>query len=232
MSVQDRRRILGPAEAKPLSFAKITEETQDQTSNTKDKDSLFISTDLITNANGSSYLEYIDKSSYQVLVMGSVFGPRPLRGSFQSSASLSIQFKEVTLEHFDMGEIKEICTFLNNVFNAVVNLERYPKSGIDLFIDLVQYTQSDNTGKRSVIEILPTCINCITLALVDAGVEVIDLVSAGCVDNSVVAFIKNGQEIVGIWSDDSNVTDISKVVEDCKAKYMENKQTLVQYLRQ
>lgn len=236
MSVQDRRRILGPAEAKPLQFAAITpvrtvENRDDGNGNKSGKESVFISTDLVTNANGSSYLEYMDGTSDQVLVMSSVFGPRPLRGSFQSKASVSIQFKEVTLEHLNTGEIKEICTFLTNVFNAVINVEKYPKSGIDIFIDLIQHSNSNLTEEANIVNILPTCINSITMALVDAGIEIIDLVSAGSKDNSVVAFIRNGHEIVGIWSDDDNVTDISKLIEECKAKYLVNKQTLVQYLK-
>lgn len=232
MNVQDRRRILGPAEAKPLQFA-----TSSSTDIKNDKpehgtgESLFIDTDLVSNANGSSYLEYVLENKEQVLIMSSAFGPRPLRGSFQSKASLTIQLKESTLERFTSGEIKEICNFLVNVFNSVVNLEKYPKSGIDIFIDLIQHSSKDQKQQGNVLRILPACINAITLALVDAGIELIDLVSGGYVDGTVIAFIKNGQEITGIWSDDDSFIT-AEVVKKCKLKYLENKQTLVHYLKQ
>lgn len=234
MNVQDRRRILGPSDAKPIRFAAppVSESTKEtaKKSDVTEKESIFITTDLVTNANGSSYLEYMDGNSDQVLVMSSVFGPRPLRGSFQSMASITIQFKEVTLEQFDTGEIKEICNFLTNVFNSIVNLEKYPKSGIDIFIDLIQHSNSNPQQEHNIIKILPTCINAITLALVDAGIEIIDLVSAGSVNNTVVAFIKNGQDIVGIWGDDE-LSNISQTVQQCREKYLQNRQTIVQFLR-
>lgn len=233
MNVQDRRRLLGPGNAKPIQFSSsTTETTSKEESTTPDKESLFIESGLISNSNGSSYLEVTDenKTQYHALLITSVYGPRPIRGSFTSRASLTIQFKEVTLEKFTTGEIKEVCNFLTNIFNAVVNLERYPKSGIDIFLNLIQHSSTDNQ-ETDIASVIPTCINGITLALTNAGIEILDMVSAGRYKGSIASFVKNGDEMVGFWKDDENEDeDIVEIIENCKKQYWKNKDLMISYL--
>ncbi|AET40586.1 exosome non-catalytic core subunit MTR3 Ecym_6203 [Eremothecium cymbalariae DBVPG len=238
MNVQDRRRILGPQNAKPITFSSVRSETdagsstEDDNARLVEKDgqgSMFIKSGLVSNANGSSYLELNGNSHYSLLVT-SVYGPRPIRGSFTSQATVSVQFKEVTLERWSSGEVMEICNFLTNVFNAVIRLERYPKSGIDIFLNLIQHSDSKKSEEDiSLVSILPYCINGITLALVDAGIEVVDMVSAGRYNRNVIAFGKNGEEIVGYWQDD-NEEDILNVVQKCREEYFKGRETMVNYL--
>ncbi|SCW00954.1 LAFE_0D01816g1_1 [Lachancea fermentati] len=233
MSVSDRRRILGPTNARPIQFAPLNEDSKKIDTERKNLNkSVFIENGLVSNSNGSSYLETRDSNGieYPTLLLTSVYGPRPTRGSFNSKASLTIQFKEVTAENFPTGELKELCNFLTNIFNAVINLAGYPKSGIDIFLNLIQH--EGPSGEYSREAILPTCINGITLALVDAGIEIFDMVSAGSYNGTVVSFTKNGEEIVGLWKDTGDVEDLVETIEKCKEQYYQNRSTMIKYLMQ
>lgn len=225
MNAHDKRRLLGPIHAKPIQFEPQVIHKQEQKLQTNH--SLFIKTGLVTNANGSSYLEMCEtEHTSSVLLLTSIYGPRPIRGSFVSKASLSIQFKEITLERWTTGEIQEICNFLTSIFTAAINLERYPKSGIDIFLNLVQYL--DGNDEKDITMIILACINGITLALVNAGIEILDIVSAGRYNKTVAAFVKNGNEIIGLWKDDES--DILYTIDQCKQQYQKDKNSLINYL--
>ncbi|SCU77772.1 LAFA_0A03312g1_1 [Lachancea sp. 'fantastica'] len=237
MNITDRRRILGPANAKPLIFDRSLapvddgkEESEKPVSETRDE-SIYIENGAVANSNGSSYLEVKSRTNDKncTLLLTSIYGPRPSRGAFNAKATLSVQFKEVTLEKIGAGQIKEICTFLTNVFNAVVNLERYPKSGIDVFLSLIH--SSSGPQDFELESILTACVNGITLAFVDAGIEILDTVSAGMYKKNVTAFMKNGTEVVGFWKDDdehSSGEGILNIVEKCKEHYLKNRKTMIE----
>ncbi|CUS20708.1 LAQU0S01e12816g1_1 [Lachancea quebecensis] len=236
MNITDRRRILGPSNAKPLIFEKPESSEQEvqqpQEKSNVENESMYIKNGLVSNANGSSYLELKngELSEQCTILLTSVYGPRPSRGAFSSKASLSVQFKEVTIEKIPSGELKEICNFLSNIFSAVINLERYPKSGIDIFLSLVQNPTTSDEGNLQ--PIIAACVNGITLALADAGIEIFDTVSAGTYKRNVVAFSKNGTEVVGLWKDkeDDTENNILNVIESCKESYLKNRKVIIEYL--
>ncbi|SCU83044.1 LADA_0C09362g1_1 [Lachancea dasiensis] len=235
MNISDRRRILGPSNAKLLTFDKSgpVEIEPISSSSVPNSTSMYIENGLICNANGSSYLEVTGSTSEadRTLMLTSVYGPRPSRGAFNAKATLSVQFKEVTLEKIPAGELKELCNFLSNVFNAVINLERYPKSGIDVFLSLIH--SSNGSQLYELESIISTCVNGITLALIDAGIEIFDTVSAGIYEKHIVAFVKNGTEIVGFWKGKDSASeseDILSIIEQCKLDYLKNRKAMVEYL--
>ncbi|SCV00549.1 LAMI_0G05798g1_1 [Lachancea mirantina] len=234
MNVADRRRILGPLNAKPLQFASADGNLQDahlQETQSGDE-TLYIQQGIVTNANGSAYLEIASptKNDQHILLLASVYGPRPTRGTFSARAALSIQFKENTLEQFTAGEVKELCNFLASVFRAVINLNRYPKSGIDIFLNLIQYVGP--SGTSSLEAIIPACINAIMLALIDAGIETLDTVSAGSYKGTVISFIRNGDEIVGFWADNDfdNNGSYAVTVDKCRRHYIQNRNAMLDYI--
>ncbi|SCU78611.1 LAME_0A05094g1_1 [Lachancea meyersii CBS 8951] len=237
MNITDRRRILGPANAKPLVFDKSmgpaqrgeSEEVSSETGN----DAMYIENGIVGNSNGSSYLEVKSRINDKncTLLLTSVYGPRPSRGAFNAKATLSVQFREVTLEKIPAGQLREVCTFLTNIFNAVVNLERYPKSGIDIFLSLIH--SSSGPQDYELESIITTCVNGITLAFVDAGIEILDTVSAGMYKKNITAFMKNGTEVVGFWKDDDDNSaseGIMDIVEKCKEHYLQNRKTMIEYM--
>ncbi|CEP63602.1 exosome non-catalytic core subunit MTR3 LALA0_S08e06348g [Lachancea lanzarotensis] len=239
LNTTDRRRILGPANAKPLVFDRSSvpvEENQEsakKSSVSTGNDAIYIENGIVVNCNGSSYLEVRSRTNDKncTLLLTSIYGPRPSRGAFNAKATLSVQFKEVTLEKIAAGQIKEICTFLTNVFNAVVNLERYPKSGIDVFLSLIHSSSGQQDFELE--SIITACVNGITLAFVDAGIEILDTVSAGMYKRNVTAFMKNGTEVVGFWKDDdeqSSSENILEIVEKCKEHYLTNRKTMIEFM--
>ncbi|EDO16171.1 hypothetical protein Kpol_1026p19, partial [Vanderwaltozyma polyspora DSM 70294] len=130
MNVQDRRRLLGPPNAKPIAFSpSIGERNVSETKESKNlEQQVTFNTGLIENCNGSSLVEVIDPklSRHQTSLITSVYGPRAIKGSFTSQANMTIQLKNGSVEKYNTSELKEISTFLTGVFNSVVNLSRYP----------------------------------------------------------------------------------------------------------
>ncbi|KAH3674754.1 hypothetical protein WICPIJ_009486 [Wickerhamomyces pijperi] len=234
MSTQDRRRILPPSNAKPLVFSQVqtNDKTKDQSSKTNTDISTqvsqtFLKTGLITSANGSSFLECQGN-----IINVSIYGPRPTRGSFVEKTTIDVQIDDNTKELTTLMN-KKLAGFVENVFSGVVCLEKYPKSGISIFINLLGINDLKNNG----LMILSLICQAVTLALIDSGIEVIDIVSSTFdqQSNTVGCFIKQG-EIVGILSDSNlifeNSQDFKNILNrlDQQSKVVKN--SIVQFLIQ
>ncbi|AAS53480.1 AFR109Wp [Eremothecium gossypii ATCC 10895] len=231
MNGQDRRRILGPSNSKALKFGDLVP-AQDSKAGTGEvsgdsEASMFIQDGMIVNANGSSYLE-VKAETHNTLLVTTAYGPRPIRGSFTSRAAISVHFKEVTLERWDSGEVTEMCNFLNTVFSAAINVERYPKSGIDIFLNLIQHSNVRDDKTLNLAEVLPDCISGITLALMDAGIELKDVVAAGRHGCNVVAFVNNAETILGFWQEDDS--DVMEIVDECKKGYFRQRDAIIEHV--
>ncbi|CCE65321.1 hypothetical protein TPHA_0K01890 [Tetrapisispora phaffii CBS 4417] len=233
MNVQDRRRLLGPSNAKPIVFSAATDIQSSEPK--KDESSSFIlNSGLIENCNGSSLVEIRDPkvTQHQTSLITSVYGPRATKGSFTSQASLSIQLKNGSSEKYNTTELKEVSSFLVNVFNSVINLSRYPKSGIDIFIYILYDKVLSEESKKSnnISAILPYCISAITLALINAGIEVDDIATAGYYKGDVISFIKNGEEVIGYWKDEGNCESFDVALEHCKTEAQKFKNLITTHI--
>ena len=216
MNLGDRRRITGPADARPLFF-ETTQPTplilQKPLRKNDEIRSFFIQTGLLTNTNGSAYLE-IDNT----LILVSVFGPRPIKGPFMNKASFQVETKFLPyveqpnylnkanlfdLNHEEEFSIKrniditsgsyssysnieqKISSYVHSAFLPSILLEKYPKSTIDVFISVLSTDPKDN-----VLSLISDISNCCALALVDSGIELNDIISTGVCrvlkDNTVV----------------------------------------------
>ncbi|CAI4479991.1 AMM_1a_G0021170.mRNA.1.CDS.1 [Saccharomyces cerevisiae] len=234
MNVQDRRRLLGPAAAKPMAFSNTTTHVPEKKSTdltpkgNESEQELSLNTGFIENCNGSALVE-ARSLGHQTSLITAVYGPRSIRGSFTSQGTISIQLKNGLLEKYNTNELKEVSSFLMGIFNSVVNLSRYPKSGIDIFVyltydkDLTNNPQDDDSQSKmmssQISSLIPHCITSITLALADAGIELVDMAGAGEANGTVVSFIKNGEEIVGFWKDDGDDEDLLECLDRCKEQY-------------
>ncbi|QLG71530.1 hypothetical protein HG535_0B05730 [Zygotorulaspora mrakii] len=233
MNVQDRRRLLGPGNAKPITFEPIVKEKDKQEATEHDiKETLFLRSGLIENCNGSSLVEF--KSQHrQTSLIASVYGPRAVRGSFTSKAAISVQIKNGSSGDYDKSRLKELASFLTTVFSSVINRSRYPKSGIDIFIHLTYDRDLQDEKNAGIAAIIPHCITGITLALIDAGIEVLDITSGGHHNGSVFAFIKEGEEVTGFWKDPSRCDDnMEESLKVCKERYLNYKSIMTGYLFQ
>lgn len=235
MNIQDRRRLLGPANAKPISFSVPVVGVDNPSQNEESSEQLVsMHTGLIDNCNGSSLVEVKDTAelSHQSSLITSVYGPRALRGSFTSSASLSVHLENGSLQKYGSSQLKEVSSFLAGIFNSVVNRSRYPKSGIDIFIYLTydKNLSQEGSGPANLSAIIPYCITGVTLALVDAGIEVLDMASAGVHHGNVFAFVKNGQEVAGFWKDEGACEEIMESLEPCRRDYLRYRELMIKYL--
>ncbi|KAI5950933.1 MTR3 [Candida jiufengensis] len=207
--MSDRRRILGP------SNTIIPNIPQHQNINTKNSTKLeneipkfFLKNSIIKNSNGSSYLE-IGSTIIEV----SVFGPRPIRGSFLDKASISIETKFLNnvpqpLSDFfnfknlsnngnekpivGMSNIEHrISSFVENCILSTILLENYPKSTIDFQISIISIDPSA-TGISGLLWLINWIMICTSLAIIDTGIEIKDIISSG-----IVKLNSNGDVLVG-----------------------------------
>ncbi|KDQ53123.1 hypothetical protein JAAARDRAFT_39499 [Jaapia argillacea MUCL 33604] len=117
----------------------------------------------------------------QVLV--SVFGPREAkmrRETLHDRANVNV---EVGVAPFSTGErrrrgrgdkrILEFASTIKSTFEPVIQTTLYPRSQIDIYIQILQQDGS----------VLPACINGTTLALITAGVPLLDFIC--CISGGV-----------------------------------------------
>nr|CAH0106176.1 unnamed protein product [Daphnia galeata] len=127
---------------------------------------------IFSQADGSAYLEQGNTK-----VLAAVYGPHEIRGSkskaLHDKAFINCQFSTAT---FSMGERKrrprgdrkstEMSTHLEETFSAAIRTELYPRSQIDIFVEVLQADGGNYTA----------CVNAAMMALVDAGVPLKDTV--------------------------------------------------------
>ncbi|SMN21925.1 similar to Saccharomyces cerevisiae YGR158C MTR3 Exosome non-catalytic core component [Maudiozyma saulgeensis] len=221
MNVQDRRRILGPIEAKPLAFPETKSTSNEETTVVLPEfQAPSIQTNLLKNCNGSCIIENENTS-----ILSSIYGPRSTRSNlFESRCLINVTIKSAV---FPTSELKELSSFLINVLESFVCLELYPKAGIDVFINLNIEQVSDLSWY------IPYIMMSIVLGLVDAGIEISDLPGCGFNDNNAICFTKNGSEVIGIWRDKGDIKDESSFgdsLDICKDQYLQIKGLMASYL--
>ncbi|KGQ82853.1 hypothetical protein MEU_05603 [Candida albicans P37005] len=227
--MSDRRRLLGPSGMiipnipKQQQKSIITTTTNTSTSTIP---SFFLKHSIIDNANGSAYLE-INNTIIEV----SIFGPRPIRGSFIDRASVSVDCKFLPHIIQPMGSIfndtttsgvgggggisssnRGYRTGMNNIEHKLSSyletcvlssliLEKYPKSTIDIQVSIISIDKEIGGG-HSLLWLLQWITCCCSLALVDSGIEMKDIISSG-----QVRLTKSGKIIIGGNSDKTSTED-------------------------
>lgn len=185
MSVIDRRRRLGPPNVVPLTFPtpEVNEVEPSQ------KENLFIKLSNIPTSTGSSFIQ-----SGNNIVLSSVYGPRPsFKRTFNSKAVVKITFyaspflstinnvNETTEADPEYQVIES--TVLSTLETACANmilLERYPKSTVDIFVNLI------NTDHRTkFIDLLSLIHNSVNMALIDSGIALKNFPTACVFENSI-----------------------------------------------
>ncbi|CAL9728871.1 exosome complex component Mtr3p [Monosporozyma unispora] len=224
MNVQDRRRILGPAGAKPLVFAnaeaKEDKTVKEETQLNKNL-SISLQRGIISNANGSSIVE-----TSGISLLTSVYGPRSTRSmSFEPRATLNIILQS---NKFDTSNLKEISNFLISVLQCCVCLEKYPKSGIDLFINF------NIEDEDELVQYIPIMIMSCMIALMDADIEVSDIIGGLTIDHTAVCLGQNGDQLLGLWkdpsSDEQDALVLNETIAKCQEQYSSSRQQLIEFI--
>ncbi|XP_031570086.1 exosome complex component RRP41-like [Actinia tenebrosa] len=136
---------------------------------------------VLSQADGSAYIEMGNTKA-----LATVYGPHEVTSkakALHDRVLLNCQFGMAT---FSTGERKrkprgdrkstELSMIIRRTFEAAIITELYPRSQIDIF---VQVLQADGSNQAA-------CINATTLALIDAGIPMKDYVSA-----STVSFVND-----------------------------------------
>jgi exosome complex component RRP41 len=152
---------------------------------------LVIKAGVVPNANGSALV-----SLGKTTAIAAVYGPRPFhpkRLQVFDRAILTTKYSMLpfsTKERVRPGPSRrsmEICKVTRQSLEPAIFLEEFPKTGIDVFIDIIQA----NAGTRTV------GINAASVALADAGIPMRDLVAsvaAGKIENEYVLDLAGKEE--------------------------------------
>ena len=144
---------------------------------------LKIQAGILKRADGSAYVELGENK-----VLAAVYGPREMHPRHLQQSDTAVLRCRYNMAPFSVEERKrpgpdrrsvEISKVTREAIEPVVFLELYPKSVIDVFIEILQA----NAGTRT------TGITAASVALADAGVPMRDLISAiavGKVDDTIV----------------------------------------------
>lgn len=224
MNVQDRRRILGPSEAKPLVFStEILHESNviNLEKNDEKNDSLFelpnCQNKIISNCNGSSIVE-----TTKLSLLTSVYGPRSTRQqTFQSRGVLNIILQ---CDIFSNENLKELSQFLISILENCIVLDKYPKSGIDIFVEFNVYQFDD------LINYIPYLIIGILISLIDADIEIFELPICTLINDNVICLGQNGSQIIGFWKDQGNLDNLTDLLDKSLNQYSEIRKFLNQYI--
>lgn len=173
---------------------------------------IVIKTGLIPSASGSAYLEYevppVDiaeaksfvKRGSAVKLSCTVFGPRPLPRSAPFTPQLLLStyvklapFATRQRRNYIRGATeRDLSTHLETALRGVIIGERWPKSGLEIVITVLEgeedypwskeEIQADGKGLNGgwgMMSLLSGCITVASAALVDAGIDCVDLVCGG-----------------------------------------------------
>ncbi|KAE9977244.1 hypothetical protein EG328_002139 [Venturia inaequalis] len=188
---------------------------------------IFLKTGITPSASGSAYLEletpppkkksktsrtsnFLPPTS-SLKISCSVHGPRPLARSAAYNSSLvltsHIKFAPFATRHRrgyvrDSTE-RDLGAHLETALRGVIIGERWPKSGVDVIITILEgeedrwwgdelsggSTGIGGIGGWGMMSVLAGCITVSSAALVDAGIDCVDMISGG-----VAAIIRNPSE--------------------------------------
>lgn len=229
--MSDRRRITAPADT---YFPQVkAQKVSSPTTRDGTPAAFYLSSNIALNANGSAYLE-VDN----YIIQSQIFGPRPIKGSYMDRGSVSVECKFLTLIRQNNADSKSMSGFEHRMASFVetclvlsVVLEKYPKSTIDVFINVLA-ANGDGVDNTMIQRLTAWIVNCTSTAVVDAGIEVKDIVTGGQtlvtqdgklrmdeegsgLQALVAIMPMRNDEIVGLWIDgpSSGSPDFSQAID-------------------
>ncbi|KUJ06902.1 exoribonuclease family protein [Mollisia scopiformis] len=224
----DRRRINGPTggTSAPIYLKTLTKEAEAQTerpTRTRAPNVLrkmFLKTGVTPSASGSAYLELEASKALTSTKSGlashsisglkltcTVHGPRPLPRSapFSPHVILSTHVKfgpfatRKRRGYLRDASERDLGVHLETALRGVIIGDRWPKSGVEVIITILEgeedrwwgddrVAEGLSAGDWGMMSVLSGCITVASAAIADAGIDCVDVVSGG-----VAAVVRSGQ---------------------------------------
>ncbi|KAF9069675.1 3' exoribonuclease family, domain 1-domain-containing protein [Rhodocollybia butyracea] len=188
-STFDRRRINGPEESFPPFFAEESRGSPPRNTSkarkgrtTSDIRPIFLQPGLISQANGSAYIE-----TERTKIACSVYGPRQSKNTtYNEKGRLNVEVKfapfscERRRAPLRDAEDRSIAVAIQQALLSSIRLELFPKSSIDVFLIVIEADGIEGCVASGSIAA--------STALADAGIDMFGLVmscSAAVVDSDI-----------------------------------------------
>ena len=211
-----------------------------------------LKTGLTPSASGSAYVEFESSTSAAVSkslaskapalkLTCTVHGPRPLPRSapFSPQLLLSARIKFAPFAgrqrrgYLPNADERDLAAHLETALRGVLIGERWPKSGVDLVITVLegeedevcnigQLSESGRTNCWGLMSILSGCITVASAAIIDAGIDCIDIVTGG-----VAAIFRHSTSPLQVFLDPCP-SDHEEIFAACVIGYLQSKDEITE----
>ncbi|KAK2044115.1 exoribonuclease [Colletotrichum somersetense] len=198
----DRRRINGPPGATlPPVYEAVSSSSTPRARPANGIRGLFLKTGVTPTASGSAYMEIEPPHSHVksniktngMKLICTVHGPRSLPRSapFSPYLVLSTHVKYAPFatrqrrSYLRDSSERDISVHLDTALRGVIIADRWPKSGVDVIVTIVEGDQEREAShflgneEWDMMNVLSGCITVAAAALADAGIDCVDMVTGG-----------------------------------------------------
>ncbi|SPO02636.1 related to 3' exoribonuclease family protein [Cephalotrichum gorgonifer] len=233
----DRRRINGPPGAtRAPVFRDVPSALPARTRPANAARGVFLKTGVTPSASGSAYLEFAappsatnSSATSGMKLTCTVHGPRALPRSSPFSPHLvlttHVKFAPFATRQRrgyvrDTSE-RDLSVHLETALRAAVLADRWPKSGVDVIVTIVEgdyeayASQSGRDETWDLMNVLGACITVASAAVIDAGIDCIDSVTGG-----VAAFVSSDTDDTPVIILDPALSESPEVLAACCVAYL------------
>lgn len=232
----DRRRINGPigATVPPVYETRPFMPKPTQRSSIR---KIFLKTGVTPSASGAAYLELENprkkgKITTSLKLSCTVHGPRALPRSapFSPHIILTTHIKYAPFAtrqrrgYLRDSSERDLSVHLETALRGVIIADRWPKSGVDVVITIIEGDQGHDSpdGKTDedwdMMNVLSGCITVASAAISDAGIDCVDTVAGG-----VAALVAKDDKTQPFIAIDPVVAEYEKVFAACCVAYLPNR---------
>ncbi|KAJ4368170.1 3'-5'-exoribonuclease [Neocucurbitaria cava] len=216
---------------------------------------IFLQTSIIPSASGSAYLEIPSSSpstkstlvpaTSSLKITASIQGPKPLPRSAPFSPSLllstTVKFAPFATRH-RRGYIRDsterdLGVHLETALRGVIIGERWPKSGVEVVVTILEgdedgwWGDSENEGSANrsgwgLLNVLAGCITVASAAIVDAGIDCVDVVCGGVAAITRDAAARNQKDMIRVL--DPCPAEHKEVVAACAVGYLASRDEITE----
>ncbi|WVQ75831.1 hypothetical protein IAR50_005464 [Cryptococcus sp. DSM 104548] len=202
MAAIDRRRIPAPEISHPPIYEPLPSQAGPSRTDRSDLEAqpIFLKTGLISQANGSAYIE-----AGGTKIACSVYGPRPKQPPYSPEGTLSLEVKFAPFASDPRRaplrdtEPLPLSNLLTQLLLPSLHLSAFPKAQLDIFLLVLE--------SSSPASVLSAGLTVASAAVADAGVEM-----GGLGVGAVVAKLEEGRNVVDPSKDEESESRVRAVV--------------------